>query len=677
MKEHNRLRMEIRCQSGKRISDSFPVNEESCTQDGTSIHLLESTHERMQTAALHLNLNDEESWMNHGLEKDHPIRVYVPLEPKPKKMTAMYLFNEWWTRPAFTSRFEEIPPLTQVLFLLYEDHCACFVPMVGKEWKACLNSGTETELCLELTAGMGGIQTVEETLYVMAEGDNLSDAVQCAFQWLAKEKNLRTRQERQLPDLFRYIGWCSWDAFYKEVNETGIRQKAAELAEKGVPVRWMMIDDGWMSSEGRYLTDYAPDSVKFPHGFRQMTEELRKSSPVKWFGVWHALGGYWSGVKPETELARQEEKHLCKTVSGALVPDLHSGSGFYQDWYEALQREGIEFVKVDGQSAAAIYYENTVPVSAAARGMNEALESGSFRMNHAVINCMGMAMENILARPTSAVSRNSDDFVPNKEGGFGEHLLQNAYNSIYHNELYCCDWDMFWTNHPDCEKHSLLRAISGGPVYFSDRVGETIPSVLRPLSYLDGELLMMNRSARPTEDCMFENPLEKGVLKLHNTGAWGNKIAGGIAVYNLTKAEQSYSFSPDEVPELEKADRYWVYDFFGKRCCSLRYDEKFYGTLNAEGYSWFVILPEQEDVTFLGLSEKYAGFTAVEWVSECSNQTTVVLKEKGSVAWMSRRECRSVECDGVDVTAQVQKNGDLYSLSMKEKSGKMILTVKW
>ena len=28
----------------------------------------------------------------------------------------------------------------------------------------------------------------------------------------------------------------------------------------------------------------------------------------------------------------------------------------------------------------------------------------------------------------------------------------------YHNEFYVCDWDMFWTSHPDAGKHALLRA---------------------------------------------------------------------------------------------------------------------------------------------------------------------------------------------------------------------------
>lgn len=47
--------------------------------------------------------------------------------------------------------------------------------------------------------------------------------------------------------------------------------------------------------------------------------------------------------------------------------------------------------------------------------------------------------------------------------------------------------DMFWTSHPDSKKHSFLRAVSGGPVYFSNRIGDTDLRILEPLMYQDGE----------------------------------------------------------------------------------------------------------------------------------------------------------------------------------------------
>ena len=696
MQELTQLKMEIRRQSGETAVGMVPVNQENFILGSTRVCLKEHRSGQLQSVSLHLNLLQEDHWIFDGLDQKTPIRVFVPLDPKPEKMTAMYMFADWWTRPAFAERFEDIPPRTQVLLLKGKDKCACLVPMVGEHWKAAVNGGTETELCLELSAGVGGSMSVEEPLYILAEGDTVREAVHCAFTWLAGEKGIPMRQERRLPDQFRSLGWCSWNAFYTDVDETGLRQKAAEFTKKSVPVRWMIIDDGWMSTKDTFLTDFVPDRKKFPGGFSQMVKDIRRSSTIQKFGVWHALGGYWSGVQKDSVLAEQEAEHLTKTVNGLLVPSPEQGAAFYQHWYQLLRRQGIEFVKVDGQSTAARYFENTLPVSSAVRGMNEALESGASLMDNNILNCMGMAMENVLARPASAVSRNSDDFFPDREGSFTEHLLENAYNAIYHDELYCCDWDMFWTSHPDGRKHSLLRAISGGPVYFSDRVGETNPDVLRPLAYLDGSLPMMIRSAKPTEDCVFSDPRSGGVLKLHNAAPWGSGMAGGIAVYNLTGEQQSFSFAPSDIPELEKSRRYWVYDWFGKQAWSIGTEGRFEGTMDAQGFGWYVILPEKESLSCLGLTEKYAGFSAVEYVSEAPGCTTLVLRETGTVSWLSHRECRNAELNGADITSKVVTENSvntltkvspeegknsapafIYTLHLEEKPEKAVLCIRW
>ena len=684
MKQHTQLRMEIHRQGGVTIEGMVSVNQEDCQLGSAGIYLKEETAGDLQTASLKIRLLQKDHWVLEGFdrvctesEKKAPIRVYIPLDPKPEKMTALYLFCDWWTRPAFTERYEDIPPLTQVLLTKAGDTYACLVPMVGKEWKATLNGGTETELCLEVSCGVDGYMCIDEPIYVLAEGSTILEAVHRAFAWIAEEKGILLREDRRLPEQFDSLGWCSWNAFYTDVDETGLREKAAEFTEKSVPVRWMIIDDGWMSTEETYLTDYEPDKKKFPNGFLQMVKDIRQSSPVQKFGVWHALGGYWSGIRKGSPLALKEAGHLKDCVNGLLVPDPEHGADFYKHWYELLRREGIEFVKVDGQGTAARYFENTMPISSGVRGMNEALESGAVLMDNNIINCMGMPMENILARPTSAVSRNSDDFFPDREGSFAEHLLENAYNAIYHDEIHYCDWDMFWTSHPDGAKHSLLRAISGGPVYFSDRVGETNPDVLKPLAYLDGRLLRMLRSAKPTQDCVFTDPLKNGVLKIHNAAPWGADLAGGIAVFNLTQEEQQYSFSASEIPELEDAPRYWIYDWFAKKGYSISREDRFEGTCPVGGFGWYVILPERETLSCLGLTEKYAGFTAVESIIETGESTIAVLREIGTISWLADREYRSVMLGGVDVTDQVVKDGNLCTLAQDERAGKAVLQVNW
>lgn len=678
MTEKKKFRCQIHCQKDKKISADIPADTGIYENEGIRIEVKENSVGGCQYGEIRLNMKNESCRENFNLRMEKPIRVYIPMAECPEKITAMYLFNEWWTRPAFVDGLQDIPDFTQVAFFKYKDKFACFVPMVGQEFKAYMVSGTETEICLEMTAYSGGQKDVEEPLYLLTEGSTLTEAVHKAFVWLAEYKEIRLREQRRIPEMFQFLGWCSWDAFYREVSEEKIRQKADELMEKNVPVKWMIIDDGWLSVQDELLYDFAPDKEKFPNGFKSMIRDIKAKGDIRWFGVWHALGGYWGGILKESSLDLKEYPYLYRTVNGKIIPSPQTGERFYRNWYRELRQEEIDFVKVDGQSAVSYYFENSLPVSDAARGMNQALESGASYMDGAIINCMGMAMESILARPTSAISRNSDDFVPDKENGFAEHLLQNAYNAVYHNELYCCDWDMFWTEHEDCVKHSLLRAVSGGPVYFSDRIGKTNPEVLKPLIYEDGRILMMDRAAKPTEDCVFLSPMESGVLKLHNVGSWGQSgKGGGIAAYNLTGQRQSYNFKPADIPDIEISDAYWVYDFFGKRTLALGRNESYEGILEADGFAWFVILPKSKTGSCLGLLHKYAGFMAVESIQENDDTLVIVVRESGLLGWISEREPEKVIAGMTDVTKEVQKADNLYSLLLPESSSKTVLSIVW
>lgn len=678
MKGLKKLRLQINCQKDKTVEAELMVNTDGCEKDGIRMEVSERTVDGCQLGEIRLQIKNETNQESYNLTMEKPVRVFLSMDECPEKITAMYMYNEWWTRPAFIESFRDIPARTQIAFFKYDNRVLCFVPMVGNRFKTYMTTGTETELCLEMTAHFGGQNQLEEPLYLLTEADTVTEAVHKAFVWLAKEKGICVREGRRIPEMFHYLGWCSWDAFYTDVTEDKLREKADELVEKQVPVKWMLIDDGWFTSQDKMLYDFVPDHEKFPNGFKQMTDDIKAGSDIRWFGVWHALGGYWDGISPESDLASSEDSYLYHAVNGKIVPSPETGAGFYNDWYKVLRREGIDFVKVDGQSAVPLYFENSMPVSEAARGINQALESGAFRMDGAVINCMGMAMENILARPVSAISRNSDDFMPEKEESFTEHLLQNAYNSIYHNELYCCDWDMFWTRHKHSTKHGLLRAVSGGPIYFSDRIGATDPEALRPLVYGDGRVLMMDRSAKPTEDCIFTDPTVDGVLKLHNTASWGTgKKGGGIAAYNLTDRQQTVTFSPADIPDLEVSDRYWVYDFFKREVYPLSRDKMYSDTIDKEGFAWYVILPQGKNGSSLGLLDKYAGFMAVESIHEDENMEVVVLHEAGTLGWASDKDPGKVMADALDVTDQVKKNGKLYTLSLSEAAGKTVLSIIW
>ena len=668
--------VQVNCLKGRTIRREVPVGQGALEEDGFRMAVSERDAGGCLLGEISLDILQEDPLGERfNLALETPVRVFLPMKERPKKITAMYLYNPWWTRPAFADSFREIPPRTQIAFFQYEDRCGCLVPMVGKHFKSTLTAGTDTELCLEMTACVAGLNRLEEPLFLWSEAPTVTDAVHKAFAWLSQEKGILPREGRKLPEMFRYLGWCSWDALHTDVSEEKLREKADELAEKHIPIRWMLIDDGWMPVRDKMLTGFAPDKAKFPNGFRAMTEKIRAKAGIRWFGVWHALGGYWGGVDPDSPLAQRERPYLYRGSNGCLVPSPETGAGFYRDWCDLLRREGIDFLKVDGQSCAPFYFENCVPVAAAARGMNQALESGGYQMQGAIINCMGMAMENILARPTTALSRNSDDFLPDREESFAEHLIQNAWNSIYHNEIYVCDWDMFWTRHKHAAKHSLLRAVSGGPIYCSDKIGDTEPEVLRPLACSDGRILMMDRSAKPTEDCIFADPRIEGVLKLHNIAAGGS--SGGIAAFNLTGMAQSSAFTPADIPDLQAADRYWVYDWFHGDIRSLGRDEAYAAELEADGFAWYVLVPQGKNGCCLGLLDKFAGIAAVESVREAKDSLSVVLRASGTVGWAADRAPRAVLVDGTDETEKIERSGHLYRLPLPETADQTVLTILW
>lgn len=118
------IKFEIYCQKGKSIYTEIPLNSEEYEKDGIRIQATEETVKGCRLGKLFLDIKNASITQNFNLRMESPVRLYFPMEP-PQKMTAMYLYNEWWTRPAFIDSFREIPNRTQVLFMKYETRCVC------------------------------------------------------------------------------------------------------------------------------------------------------------------------------------------------------------------------------------------------------------------------------------------------------------------------------------------------------------------------------------------------------------------------------------------------------------------------------------------------------------------------------------------------------------------------
>ncbi len=65
-----------------------------------------------QTGWLTFTISNTAVEENANLRMETPVTLDLYISEKPEKITAMYLFSDWWTRPAFLNSFAEIPPGT-------------------------------------------------------------------------------------------------------------------------------------------------------------------------------------------------------------------------------------------------------------------------------------------------------------------------------------------------------------------------------------------------------------------------------------------------------------------------------------------------------------------------------------------------------------------------------------
>lgn len=147
-----KIRCQINCQKGKSINAEFSADTEIYEKENICIQVSQEVTNGCQCGKICLSIKNEACRENHNLRMEKPIQIYLQMEEYPEKITAMYMFNEWWTRPAFIEKFQEIPDYTQVAFFKYKDRFSCLVPMVGSKFKTYMIKGTETEIGLEMTA---------------------------------------------------------------------------------------------------------------------------------------------------------------------------------------------------------------------------------------------------------------------------------------------------------------------------------------------------------------------------------------------------------------------------------------------------------------------------------------------------------------------------------------------
>jgi len=482
------------------------------------------------------------------------------------------------------SKGREIPHETQFLLLEskptsdQEDELyTVFLPLVEGPFRASLqgNTNDDLELCIESGDADTLSTSFSHALFVgTAKKSDPFQAISGAVAAVKSHlKTFRTRSEKKLPGIVDYFGWCTWDAFYVDVTQEGVEAGLRSLSDGGIPPRFVIIDDGWQLTAPDTQVETTPvqrltgikENNKFQIkgdqgvGIENIVKTAKEKYGLKYVYVWHAITGYWGGVRPGVEEmesygSRMQYPKISPGVSEndtAMKTDVLTLQGlglvnpksvykFYNELHAYLAKSGVDGVKVDVQCILETLGAGLGGRVRLTRQYHQGLDASVAKNfpDNGIIACMSHNTDALYCSKQTAVVRASDDFYPRDPVSHTIHIASVAYNSVFLGEFMLPDWDMFHSLHPAAEYHGSARAISGGPIYVSDAPGKHNFELLKKIVLPDGSILRARFPGRPTKDCLFTDPARDGVslLKIWNM----NKYTGVIGVYNCQGAAWSH-----------------------------------------------------------------------------------------------------------------------------------------
>ncbi|XP_048431958.1 probable galactinol--sucrose galactosyltransferase 2 isoform X2 [Pyrus x bretschneideri] len=477
-----------------------------------------------------------------------------------------FRFKLWWMTQRMGTSGKDVPLETQ--FMLVESKgggegdeeedsshtiYTVFLPLLEGLFRSVLqgNERNEVEICLE--SGDSAVQTNQgQCLVYMHAGTNPFEVITQAVKEV--EKHMKTfvhREKKKLPSFLDWFGWCTWDAFYTDVTAEGVEQGLESLSKGGTPPRFLIIDDGWQQIEKKdkdsnvvvqegaqfasRLTGIK-ENEKFQKndrnseqvsGLKHVVDVAKQHHNVKFLYVWHALAGYWGGVKPAATGMEHYDTALaypvtCLGVEGNqpdIVIDSLSVHGlglvhpkkvfnFYNELHSYLASCGVDGVKVDVQNIIETLGAGHGGRVSLTRSYHQALEASVARNfpDNGCIACMCHNTDGLYSSKQTAVVRASDDFYPRDPASHTIHISSVAYNTLFLGEFMHPDWDMFHSVHPAAEYHGAARAVGGCAIYVSDKPSNHNFDLLRKLVLPDGSVLRAKLPGRPTRDCLFADP---------------------------------------------------------------------------------------------------------------------------------------------------------------------------
>ncbi|OXU15662.1 Sip1-related alpha-galactosidase [Sedimentisphaera salicampi] len=606
--------------------------------------------------------NDFKGLFSEGIEKQTVYRKYK---------------KHWLDRPNRESPF--------VLLQLNSGDYLALVPLAGPQNISWLYVNQDGEL--QLKAGTLGTDSVSGDVPLLAWRRSPDVYTACRDAWEIAVNSepikgrTRLRHEKDYPEMFEHLGWCSWETYRRNINSKLLCGIADKLAASDVPIRWFLVDDGHEILSNNRLKSFEPNRGKFPNGWDPLLDK-RDSDKIKWFGLWHSFRGYWGGLAPDNEFG-ELNKQLMR-IGNSKYPkiDRESSAEFYDQLVGSAESYGFDFVKIDDQTAVMAAYRGTENAARAAAYNAQGLESAVERHGMGLINCMAQNSMCVFNTRHSNVTRCSIDYWSKSPPRTKSHLQQSYNNTLWMGQTVWPDHDMFNSADPGCARLlAVSKAMSGAPIYLSEKPEEMVAENILPLCYSNGKLLRPLAPAVPLPDSIFKNVLNDPVT--YQVIAPLQNQCAAVVSYNLTEPsshkplsatvqQKDYCYAGAMIQPFEgqwsvPEEGLVIFDWYrqaGRKLSSY--------TVKLEGFSDSLALlcPIENDWAVVGRCDKYLSPSAVQNISKQEKTLKLELSESGPIViWSGKGQPR------FENKKLTPLGNGFYKADLPVKEGKCLLTI--
>lgn len=386
-------------------------------------------------------------------------------------------------------------------------------------------------------------------------------------------------QAQWLSEWYDGLTYCTWNGLGQDLTEEKILNALDTLKDNGISIANLIIDDNWQSldNEGqdqfkRGWMSFEANKKGFPNGLQNTIKRIRQKVPtLDHIAVWHSLLGYWGGVSPDGDIAKNYKTKVVKNresvaSSTMLAVDPDDASQLYDDFYSFLKSAGVDSVKTDCQFFLDLL-EDPEDRARFITAYQDAWSIASLRYFSAKsISSMSQTPQIIFHSqlPTNKpqiLVRNSDDFFPEVPSSHPWHLFCNAHNALFTQHLNIVpDWDMFQTSHAYASFHAAARCVSGGPIYITDEPGKHDINLINQMTAEtnQGKTVILRPSVVGKTLDVYHNYNEGHMLRIGCYTGWAMTGSGILGLFNVDSGDVSSLIPVADFPGVTDDGEYIV-----------------------------------------------------------------------------------------------------------------------